>query len=213
MVRYTLRAEAAHEPRPGQLLGLLNDAIRAQRSDYLFCTGVCVRLDLAGGHAALTLAGGGHPMPLIVRQDGRVEPPSDPGGPLVGVWADAEFDERRYSLLPGESLVIYTDGLLEAHAPERILTPQELARLASGIPRQPLGSFLRALESVALGSSIERSATTSPSSPSRSPPHGAQHAFQRQEGRGVGQAPTSRGVVRSAFAGQPIRPLQRRPRF
>ena len=155
MVRYTLRAEAAHEPRPGELLGLLNDAILTQRSDYLFCTAVCVRLELHRGRAAITLAGGGHPMPLLRRAGGRVEPPPAPGGPLIGVYRDAAFEEGRYSLLLGDSLIIYTDGLLEAHAPERILTPDALAGLASGLGEQPLSSLLRALESAALGSSIE----------------------------------------------------------
>jgi serine phosphatase RsbU (regulator of sigma subunit) len=155
MVRYTLRAEAAHEPRPGELLGLLNDAMITQRSDLLFCTLVCVLLEIAGERRMVTLAGGGHPMPLVIRADGRVEPPIDPGGPLVGVWGDAEFAEHRYRLLPGDMLVAYTDGLLEAHAPERILMPEGLAALASDCMPQPLDAFLRALESAALGSSVQ----------------------------------------------------------
>ena len=155
MVRYTLRAEAAHESRPGELLGLLNDAILTQRSDYLFCTAVCARLDLQGSRAAITLAGGGHPMPLLRRAGGRVEPPPAPGGPLIGVYSDAEFGEQRYSLLLGDSLIIYTDGLLEAHAPERLLTPEALGDLARALGDQPLASLLRALENAALGSSIE----------------------------------------------------------
>lgn len=155
MVRYTLRAEAAHEPRPGELLGLLNDAMLSQRSDYLFCTAVCALLELSTGRGTLTMAGGGHPMPLLIRRDGHVEPPSEPGGPLIGVWHEAEFAEERFVLAAGDSLIIYTDGLLEAHAPERILPPGALAGLAAGLARQPLPRLVRALESAALGSSIE----------------------------------------------------------
>lgn len=155
MVRYTLRAQAVHEPRPGELLGLLNDTILTQRSDLLFCTLVCILLEGTGEHRMITVAGGGHPMPLVIRAEGRAESPPDPGGPLTGVWTDADFRQQRYRLSPGDMLVAYTDGLLEAHAPDRILTPQELASLASDCVQQPLSAFLRALESAALGSSIE----------------------------------------------------------
>jgi serine phosphatase RsbU (regulator of sigma subunit) len=155
MVRYTLRAEAAHEPRPGELLGLLNDAMIAQRADLMFCTLVCARFERAADKLMVTVAAGGHPIPLVIRTGGRTEPPPDPGGPLVGVWRDAEFPEHHYRLGPGDILVAYTDGLLEAHAPERILTPERLAALASDCEPQPLSAFLRALESAALGSSIE----------------------------------------------------------
>ena len=155
MVRYALRGLAPHEPRPGELLGLLNDALLTGRNDLLFCTLVCVLVEPVDKHRMITVAGGGHPMPLVIRADGRVEDPPDPGGPLVGVFRDADFGEDRYRLSPGDVLVAYTDGLLEAHAPEHILTPQELARLASGCEPQPLPSLLRAIESAALGGSIE----------------------------------------------------------
>jgi serine phosphatase RsbU (regulator of sigma subunit) len=155
MVRYTLRAEAAHEPRPRELLGLLNDAMIAQRTKLTFCTLVCVRVERAADKLMVTVAAGGHPMPLVIRAGGQTQPPPDPTGPLVGVWSDAEFPEHHYRLGPGDMLVAYTDGLLEAHAPERVLTPDALATLASQCECHPLRAFLRALESAALGSSIE----------------------------------------------------------
>ncbi|HET9125327.1 MAG TPA: GAF domain-containing SpoIIE family protein phosphatase [Solirubrobacteraceae bacterium] len=155
MVRYTLRGHAPHEPRPGELLGLLNDAMLSQRPHFLFCTLACVLVEPAGRYRMLTIAGGGHPMPLIVRGDRHVEVSMDHDGPLVGVWEDVDFPERRYRLSPGDMLVAYTDGLLEAHAPDRILAPPDLADLAAGCARQPLPSFLRALESAALGDSVE----------------------------------------------------------
>lgn len=151
MVRYTLRAEAIHEPRPGELLGLLNDAMLAQRSDLAFCTAACIVLDTSVGRPWMTIATGGHPMPLIMHADGTIEPASETGGPLVGVWADAEFPDVRRRLAPGDTLIAYTDGLLEAHAPEQLLTPMELAEIAARLPSRPLPEFLRSLENIALG--------------------------------------------------------------
>ncbi|HET9102428.1 MAG TPA: GAF domain-containing SpoIIE family protein phosphatase [Solirubrobacteraceae bacterium] len=155
MVRYTLRAEAAHEPRPGQLLGLLNGTMIAQPGELTFCTLVCVLLERVGGKHMVTIAAGGHPMPLVIRSGGRAQLPPGAAGPLVGVWSDAEFPEHRLSLFGGDALVAYTDGLLEAHAPERILTPEALAAIASDCPLQPLEGFLGALERAALGSGVE----------------------------------------------------------
>lgn len=161
MVRYTLRAEASHERSPAELLRLLNLAMIRQRADrgrttdFSFCTLVCLAVDYGEQDRMLTMAGGGHPMPLILRADGGIDPPADPGGPLVGVWPDSEFTEQTSHLDAGDVVVAYTDGLLEAHAPERVLAPDDLVRLASDCQRHPLGVFLRALEGAALGSSIE----------------------------------------------------------
>jgi serine phosphatase RsbU (regulator of sigma subunit) len=154
MVRYTLRAEAMHEPRPGELIGLLNDAIVAHRSAVSFCTVLCLVLDLSGEHPRLTVASGGHPMPLIVHDDSAVEYPDNPGGPIVGVFPGVDFGQATLTLAPGDTVIAFTDGLLEAHAPEQILTPRELGEAVRLSPRRPLPAFLQALEDAALGASI-----------------------------------------------------------
>ena len=154
MARYTLRAEAMHEPRPAELLGLLNDAIVVQRSGISFCTVLCLVLDLSGEQPRLTLASGGHPMPLIVHDDGSIEHPANPGGPIVGIFPGIDFADVQVRLVPGDTVIAFTDGLLEAHAPERILTPQELGAAVRLSPRRPLPAFLQALEGAALGASI-----------------------------------------------------------
>jgi PAS domain S-box-containing protein len=127
LVRYTLRAEALHTSRPRHLLRVLNDAILAQRADFRFCTLACVQLDLER-HAqpTLQLSVGGHPAPLLVRADGAARP-LDISGTLLGVVPDPVLDELQVALQPGDRIVLYTDGLLEAHAPQRILAPEDLA--------------------------------------------------------------------------------------
>jgi len=60
-----------------------------------------------------TFSNGGHNPPLLLRQDGEVERLKE-GGPLVGVIADARYEERPIWLTPGDVLLLYTDGVTEA---------------------------------------------------------------------------------------------------
>lgn len=138
LARYTLRAEARHDSRPDQLLAVLNDAILSQRSDGRFCTVAIARLDLSDAAApGLELSTAGHPPPLLLHPDGRAEV-IDSTGQLLGVFDRATYTSERVTFPPQSTLVLYTDGLLEASAPERELTPEDLAAsLADGQATDP----------------------------------------------------------------------------
>ncbi len=127
LVRYTLRAEAQHDSRPDRLLSVLNDAILTQRADGRFCTLACARLDLTDpAGATLEVGSAGHPPPLLLHHDGTVELVDAPGQ-LLGIFAGAVYSARRIAFMPQSTLVLYTDGLLEASAPEQEVTAEELA--------------------------------------------------------------------------------------
>jgi sigma-B regulation protein RsbU (phosphoserine phosphatase) len=72
------------------------------------------------------LASAAHPPAIILRADGSSE--TTTGGSIVGVWRDAEVGEAHFSLEPGETLMTYTDGWLEAGPVDRHRTPEDLAR-------------------------------------------------------------------------------------
>ncbi len=134
LARYTLRAEARHDSRPDQLLAVLNEAILSQRSDGRFCTVACARLDLRNPCAArLELSIAGHPPPLLLGADGRAEVINSTGQ-LLGVFDGAAYTSEHVTFTPQSTLVLYTDGLLEASAPERELTPEDLAANLAGGP-------------------------------------------------------------------------------
>ncbi|WP_157865207.1 PP2C family protein-serine/threonine phosphatase, partial [Streptomyces prasinopilosus] len=61
----------------------------------------------------LRLTSAGHPAPLIVRRDGTVEE-ADTGGTLIGVLPTVTSRTARVRLTPGETCLLFTDGVTEA---------------------------------------------------------------------------------------------------
>jgi serine phosphatase RsbU (regulator of sigma subunit) len=60
---------------------------------------------------------------------------------LIGL-ENSKFGSSRTSLEPGELLVLYTDGLTDAHAPRHFLAIDDLCRQADGLTRSGLGDVL-----------------------------------------------------------------------
>jgi serine phosphatase RsbU (regulator of sigma subunit) len=80
----------------------------------------------------VTVSCGGHPLPLIVRADGSTEELGVPGT-LLGLVEHPELQDRAADLNGGDTLVLYTDGLTEAGAPEQVWAPEELAAAAGAV--------------------------------------------------------------------------------
>jgi PAS domain S-box-containing protein len=115
LARHTLRAVAMHEKAPSQILASLNEAILRQRPGEEYCTVAYLRLEPAAAGARVTLASGGHPLPLLLRADGRVERMGEPGM-LLGVFPDPYLTDQVTDLQPGDAVILYTDGVTEARA-------------------------------------------------------------------------------------------------
>ncbi|KQX44534.1 histidine kinase [Streptomyces sp. Root63] len=123
LARYTLRAAAVSDPVPVKVLANLNTALnhQVQEDEPFFCTVIFGLLtaeenDL-GFHVAL--AGGGHPPAVLLQADGNAGYLPTPGGQLVGVVPDAQFTTATLDLRPGDTLLLYTDGLTEARTGNR----------------------------------------------------------------------------------------------
>ena len=115
--RWTLRTIVTEPWTPAAALRRLNDVlVGAYDNPERYCTIAlaAVRADASGG-ASMTVALGGHPHPLIVRGDGTVERVGEIA-PIVGWSGDADYTEVAAHLAPGDLVVLFTDGLLEAVA-------------------------------------------------------------------------------------------------
>ncbi|MFL9657039.1 PP2C family protein-serine/threonine phosphatase [Streptomyces sp. PB17] len=122
LTRYTLRAAALHDPDPVAALTTLNKVLneRYNGGDPRYCTVIFGLLepDQQAGTVAVHLASGGHPSALVLRAGGTAEFLPTPGGLLVGVLPTAPFTAGTCVLGPGDTLLLYTDGLTEARTGE-----------------------------------------------------------------------------------------------
>ncbi|MEU5717034.1 SpoIIE family protein phosphatase [Streptomyces sp. NPDC020403] len=120
LARYTLRAAAVYDNDPARVLGALNSVLtdgENQDDEPRFCTAIFGRLAPEGEERGfrVALASGGHPPAVLMRADGSADFLPTPGGQLVGVLPDADFTGTVVHLCLGDTLLLYTDGLTEAH--------------------------------------------------------------------------------------------------
>jgi PAS domain S-box-containing protein len=144
LARYTIRALC--DRGAAQVLALLNAAVQrdADRPSERFMTAVVGVVCRREAGLAIELAAAGHPPPLILRADGEVQA-APVAGPLIGVIEDVLYEAHELVLAPGDTLVLYTDGLTDAQAPARIISEDELGELlvrAHGLGAEGLASFL-----------------------------------------------------------------------
>ncbi|MDH6229036.1 serine phosphatase RsbU (regulator of sigma subunit) [Streptomyces sp. MJP52] len=92
-----------------------------------------------GHKVQVRLTSAGHPKPLIIRTDGTVEE-ADTRGTLVGVLPEVRARTTTVTLAPGESCVLYTDGITEAKGGplgDTLFGEQRLVRALSGCAGMP----------------------------------------------------------------------------
>jgi PAS domain S-box-containing protein len=112
LARFTLRTAAELTGDVSAAVARLNDTLRGQAGLPL-CTVVCAELrERDDGTAVVTLASAGHPPPLRVR--GREVVPVGKAGTIAGAFEDLQWPATPVELEPGDLLVLYTDGVLDA---------------------------------------------------------------------------------------------------
>jgi len=112
MTRSVVRREIGEGKAPAAVLRATNrvmfgDLVNAE----LFVTLFCACWDPA--ERSLTFANGGHNPPLLRRANGEVVE-LDGDGAAIGFLEDLEFEEQTLALAGGDSLLLYTDGVIEA---------------------------------------------------------------------------------------------------
>ena len=151
LTRYTVRAAAMYEDHPSGVLQVLNQALLRQRSDYRFTTLAICFIDLSGERPSLRAACGGHPRPMLLRPDGTAQAVGAMG-PLLGVVADATFSDEHVELEQGDLIVLYTDGLTDALAPEQMLDENDLLAVLADCRGLSASEVSQGLEARALAS-------------------------------------------------------------
>ncbi|MEA2288298.1 MAG: hypothetical protein QOD55_295 [Solirubrobacteraceae bacterium] len=158
LARHTLRAAALYEQSPARMLGVLNRAMLDQfTDDEQFCT-------VAAAHLRgdeLRVACGGHPLPLVLRRDGTVHTVGRPGS-LIGVLEEPVLEDDAITLEPGDTVVLYTDGVTDAIGPHGRFGAERLAAVlalsASLPPAQVVERIDRAVTAYRVGEPSDDSA-------------------------------------------------------
>jgi PAS domain S-box-containing protein len=130
LARYTLRAAATRRYSPAGILRLVNDGMLRQAATR-FCTIALAHIDRSGGATKVTVAAGGHPLPVVLRAGGDVDT-IGVAGTLLGLVEDPTLADAETELAPGDTLMLYTDGVTEAGAPVHVWTPEELEDAVRG---------------------------------------------------------------------------------
>jgi serine phosphatase RsbU (regulator of sigma subunit)/PAS domain-containing protein len=150
LARHTLRAAAIGGQSPTDMLATLHQALLRQPPGADMCTVCLIMLTRDPGETRITIALAGHPPPLLIRGDGDVEQVGRIGT-ILGVIDPVSVEESEIALQPGETLLLYTDGVIEAGRPSDLLGEDGLLELCAAAPGLPLGSFLEHIERAALG--------------------------------------------------------------
>jgi sigma-B regulation protein RsbU (phosphoserine phosphatase) len=112
LARYTLRAAAVEHVEPSGALATLNQVMLSHDTER-FCTVAFLRLTRHNGSTRCVVAAGGHPLPLLLSAEGAVTDVGRPGS-LIGVFEQTEFHDVELVMAPGDTLLLYTDGVVEA---------------------------------------------------------------------------------------------------
>ncbi|MFB8382181.1 PP2C family protein-serine/threonine phosphatase [Streptomyces rubiginosohelvolus] len=113
LARHTLRTLLEEGTDPGTALSRLNRALRQEGATRFLTAVVVTMTPRADGTVLLTTCSAGHPRPLVLRADGSIGEVVS-GGLLLGILDDVSYESHEDSLTPGDTLVLFTDGLTES---------------------------------------------------------------------------------------------------
>jgi serine phosphatase RsbU (regulator of sigma subunit) len=135
-----LAARALDSPSPGEVLAQVNEALLARIPQNMFVTCFYAILDPKRGN--LVYANAGHDLPYL-QHNGEAKELRARGMPL-GLMPASSYEEKEIVLDAGESILFYSDGLVEAHDPEGQMFsfPRLRALVAEHTEEGALGEYL-----------------------------------------------------------------------
>ena len=111
-----LRTKAPHFARPEELLRRVNEDLVLLNPHTMFVTLLCGMFDTRGG--TVSWASAGHMPPVLIRRGQRPTLPFDEQGTVAGISAGIEIQSHTMPYKPGDTFILYTDGVTEAYNPD-----------------------------------------------------------------------------------------------
>ena len=143
----TLRDLMAGGAAPREVCRRLDEALSPRLAPDRFVSLAYAVLDQARGTLAYSNAG--HPPPLLFHADGTVDR-LDAGGPVLGMIAGAHYEDEAVPLRPGDRLVLYTDGVIEASGKAGELAEERLLAGVRGLSGLAAPEAARAVLDIAV---------------------------------------------------------------
>ena len=143
LIRYTLRAFSGLGRSPSSTLKALNGALLSDTDLERHCTIVYAVLrprDPGQDGLDLVVSLAGHHPPLVTRADGRVEPVGELGTAL-GLLEEVECFDTEVLLGPGDSICLFTDGLVEARQGLDLFGEDRVSEILHRMNDEPLGEL------------------------------------------------------------------------
>ncbi|MCC6827501.1 MAG: SpoIIE family protein phosphatase [Novosphingobium sp.] len=112
MTAIRFKAHAFSAASTGEIMELVNTSLSRENPAEMFVTAFAAILDLRDGTVEYT--DGGHEAPFLIRADGRVDRLAKHQGMALGVFEDVPYKTDRFTLAPGDAIVLFTDGVSEA---------------------------------------------------------------------------------------------------
>jgi serine phosphatase RsbU (regulator of sigma subunit) len=131
-----LRDAAPRLISPGKVLGHVNDMLCVDIPAHMFVTCLALVLDPVSGE--VEFANAGHDVPYV-RTQGGVQELRARGMPL-GLMQGSPYEEMRFQFEPGDCALLHSDGLAEAHAPDREMFG--FPRVSALVGKGPAGEAL-----------------------------------------------------------------------
>jgi phosphoserine phosphatase RsbU/P len=142
-----LRTLAFTEKDPATALARLNDLLTERSRRGMFATLMYIELDSPTGK--LTISNAGHLPPIIKKADGSATRLSTAGGSPIGILMGMKFGQETALLGQGDTVILYTDGIIEAmNAREELFGYERFEALIRKSPSEPEGLKSAIIEEV-----------------------------------------------------------------
>jgi len=136
LVRHTIRAVTVRQEGPGAVLYALDEVLQHHPTER-FCTVALMRLRRSEGRWRYSMSLGGHPRPLLLTPGGGTVNVGEPGS-LVGALPGSSFTETEGDLVPGSTLVLFTDGVTEGRHGQEQYGEERLRKVAEQNHGRPM---------------------------------------------------------------------------
>ncbi|HKT43201.1 MAG TPA: GAF domain-containing SpoIIE family protein phosphatase, partial [Gaiellaceae bacterium] len=142
MAKFVFRSLAREHPEPADFLAAANDVIVDEIAPGKFITMTYLAID--GPRGEVACASAGHPPPRLLLADGTVRA-LEAGGLALGIEVGQQYEEIRQELPSGATIVVYTDGVVEARRKRELYGIDRLDGLLRGhreLPPQALANAI-----------------------------------------------------------------------